>query len=257
LFDYETMQPLVAGPPFERALDELVAAAKTGPENPRQQTPETARRALLAGEAAIVLTWPSRATSDGKALPVADGVRIDFAELPGAETVYDFAEKTWTHQRAGEAPTHVPLLGTAGRLASVAKNARRPREAAEILALLSGRDWSSRISPSSPATTVFRQSHLKNPVLWTDEGLPREASDRYAELVRATQTRPTYMFCLRIPGWQRYLAALDQAVQEAHTGTKTSAAALTGAVEAWNVITQELGVESQKAAYTRSLGLEP
>ena len=104
---------------------------------------------------------------------------------------------------------------------------------------------------------MFRQSHLKNPDLWTDEGLPREASDRYGEVVRTSQTRPIFMFCLRIPGWQRYLAALDQAVQEARTGTKTSAAALAGAVEAWKAITQELGLESQKSAYTRSLGLEP
>ncbi|MHB8973182.1 MAG: extracellular solute-binding protein [Pirellulaceae bacterium] len=257
LFDYETMQPLIAGPPFERALDELVAAAKLGPENLQQQTPETARRALLAGEAAIVLTWPSRAQSGGKALPIAEGVRIGFAELPGSRTVFDFAEKTWTPQLAGEAPTRVPLLGTAGRLASVAKNARRPREAAGILALLSGREWSARISPASPAATMFRQSHLKNSDLWTDEGLPREASDGYGEVVRTSQTRPNFMFCLRIPGWQRYLSALDQAVQEARTGTKTSAAALAGAVEAWHAITQELGLESQKSAYTRSLGLEP
>jgi ABC-type glycerol-3-phosphate transport system substrate-binding protein len=257
LFNYETMQPLIAGPPFERALDELVAAAKTGPEDLQQQTPETARRALLAGQAAIVLTWPSRTTSDGSALPVAEGVRIGFAELPGSDAVYDFAEKTWTAQRPGEPPKHVSLLGTSGRLASVAKNARRPQEAAGILALLSGREWSSRISPASLATTLFRQSHLKNPSLWTDEGIPREASDRYAEVVRTTQTRPTFMFCPRIPGWQRYLAALDQAVQEACAGTKTSAAALAGAADAWTAITQELGIEAQKSAYTRSLGLEP
>jgi hypothetical protein len=65
------------------------------------------------------------------------------------------------------------------------------------------------------------------------------------------------MFCLRIPGWQRYLAALDQAVLEACAGTKSSAEALGGAGEAWQAITAELGVESQKSAYTRSLGLEP
>jgi multiple sugar transport system substrate-binding protein len=257
LFDYETMQPLIAGPPFERALDELVAAAQSGPENAQPRTPETARRALLAGETAIAITWPSRAKSDGNPLPIAEGVRIDFAELPGAETVYNFAEKTWTPQRDGKAWPRIPVLGTAGRLASVVNNARRPREVAGILALLSGREWSSRISPLSPATTLFRKSHLKNPDLWTDEGLPREASQRYGEVALASQSHPTFMSCLRIPGWQRYLAALDQAVLQACAGTKSSADALAGAREAWQAITEELGVESQKSAYTRSLGLEP
>ncbi|MHB8862291.1 MAG: hypothetical protein ACYC6N_07800 [Pirellulaceae bacterium] len=258
LFDYETMRPLIAGPPFERALDELVAAAQHGPAD-WHKTPETARRALLAGETAIALTWPSRATSDGQPLPVAEGIQIDFAELPGSDKVYDFAEKIWTPQRdeTDDSAMHVALLATAGRLGSVTKDARRPREAAGILALLSGREWSSRISPSSPATTLFRQSHLKNPELWTDPGLAREASHRYAEVVRASQTRTTYMFCLRIPGRQQYLAALDQAVLEAREGTKTSAVALAEAVEAWNTITEQLGVARQKAAYTRSLGLEP
>ena len=132
LFDYETMQPLIAGPPFERALDELVAA-QSGPENPQQRTPETARRALLAGEAAIAITWPSRATSDGNALPIAEGVRIDFAELPGSETVYNFAEKTWTPQRdrrsvdAHSVARHGRAAGIGGRQrAAPTRSGRHP-----------------------------------------------------------------------------------------------------------------------------------
>jgi multiple sugar transport system substrate-binding protein len=104
---------------------------------------------------------------------------------------------------------------------------------------------------------MFRQSHLKNPELWTDEGLLPEASEGYAEIVRESQTRHTYMFCPRIPGWQQYLAFLDQAVQEARSGSKTAEEALAGVVAQWEAITDALGRESQKSAYTRSLGLEP
>jgi multiple sugar transport system substrate-binding protein len=257
LFDYETMQPLIAGPPFVRALDELVAAAKTSSVDLDQSTPESARRAVMAGETAMALTWPSRAATDSQPLPLAAGVRIGFAELPGSDTVYNFGERVWTPRGDDATSLHVPLTGLAGRLASVGKNARRPREAAGILALLSGPEWSSRIAPLSPATTLFRQSHVRNPDLWTDEALPHEASTQYAEVARDSQSQPSSMSCPRIPGWQRYLAALDQAVREARAGTKTTAAALEDAVNAWNAITQELGLEAQKAAYTRSLGLEP
>ena len=41
-FDYLTMEPLIAGPPFVRALEELVTAAKLGVAAPDQMTPEAA-----------------------------------------------------------------------------------------------------------------------------------------------------------------------------------------------------------------------
>jgi hypothetical protein len=44
LFDRETMEPLIAGPPFVRALTELVAATKTEPKNADSLTPPDAAR---------------------------------------------------------------------------------------------------------------------------------------------------------------------------------------------------------------------
>ncbi|MCU0961718.1 MAG: extracellular solute-binding protein [Pirellulaceae bacterium] len=254
-FDYDSMRPLIAGPPFERALAELVAV-NAGSPHTQLHSPDSARAAMLRGEAAMALTWPHRAGSEAP-VSLAPDVRIGFAELPGATEVYNFVERTWTRRDAERAEDQVPLLATAGRLASVTKHARRPRETARILALLTGREWSREISPTSPAATLFRQSHVQDPQRWTDEGLPREAAAQYAEVVRDALSRPTGMVCLRIPGYQRYLAALDQAVQDACAGTQTPPAALASAAEAWIAITTELGMDSQRTAYMRSLGLEP
>ena len=49
LFNVETMEPLVAGPPFVHALEELVAAAKLGPADPLGYDPAAARAGLLEG----------------------------------------------------------------------------------------------------------------------------------------------------------------------------------------------------------------
>lgn len=257
LFDCETMQPLIAGPPFQRALEELKAATQHGPANFTEQTPETARQALLAGEAAMVLTWPSRATSTGKALTTTDGVQIGFAELPGGETVFNFAEKLWTPKKPSESAERVPLLAVAGRLASVTHNARRPREAAEILQLLTGREWSNQIAPASVATTAFRKSQLNDLKRWVDEGLAPEAVKLYGDVLVSTQSRSADMSCLRIPGAQRYMEVLDDAVARACQGTTAPAEALTEVATAWQKITEELGLESQRKAYLHSLGLEP
>jgi multiple sugar transport system substrate-binding protein len=257
LFDCETMQPLIAGPPFQRALEELQAAVPHSPANYAEQTPETARQALLAGEAAMALTWPCRATASGKPLAMTDGIQFGFADMPGGETVYNFAEQNWTPNKPGEPAARVPLLAVAGRLASVTSNARRPREAAGILQLLTGREWSNQIAPASVATTAFRKSQLKDLTRWVDDGLTPDACKRYGELLESIQSRSAAMPCLRIPGARRYMEVLDDVVARTCQGTVTPHEALTEATAAWQKITEELGVEAQRTAYRHSLGLEP
>ncbi len=61
LFDIETMEPLVAGPPFVQALEELVAAAKLGPADPLRYDPAAARAAFWNGQCGMALTWPTAA----------------------------------------------------------------------------------------------------------------------------------------------------------------------------------------------------
>ena len=76
-------------------------------------------------------------------------------------------------------------------------------------------------------------------------------------MVGHTQSQPRRLSSIRIPGWQRYLAVLDEAVLAARTGPRHPSEALTETAEAWSAITEELGLEQQREAYTRSLGLEP
>jgi hypothetical protein len=250
------MEPLIDGAPFVRALTELVAAHQQAGEAANELTPESARRRLYAGEVAMTLSWPCRATVDSEDWELAEGVEIGFADLPGSRVAYNFDEQRWTSRDSVD-PVCVPLIGFSGRLGSVADNARRPRDAAQLLALLTGQEWSERLSPISTATTLFRESHIKSPQLWTDSVLTLEASEKYAELAQETQSKPTQVSSVRIPGWKRYLSALDEAVAAALDGSKSPEEALSETAETWTSITQELGLDAQREAYTRSLGLEP
>jgi multiple sugar transport system substrate-binding protein len=65
------------------------------------------------------------------------------------------------------------------------------------------------------------------------------------------------MFSPRLPGREEYLTALDQAVHHAIRGDQTPQQALTNAANEWEKITGRLGIEPQRKAYVRSLGLEP
>jgi ABC-type glycerol-3-phosphate transport system substrate-binding protein len=77
LFDRRTMQPLIDGPAFQRALDELAATARLTPKAFQQFSPAQARQAFLAGTCALALTWPSAIPPTELATQVAPDDSVD------------------------------------------------------------------------------------------------------------------------------------------------------------------------------------
>ena len=271
LFNMNTMQPLIDQPPFVRALEELVAAAKLGPADRTGLDPAAARREILAGHAALALTWPSAAAKSPTAQNSAvtqnpDATKpagttatkrtLGFQQLPGSRDVFNFSSKAWEQRGSGDA-TRVPLLAIDGRVGSVPESAQYPHAAFQLLAWLSGQEWSKTVCAASPATTLFRTSHLAAPTSWTDAALDPAAAKAYARVVQQTLSQPTVLFAVRLPGHDEYLAALNNAVTSTLAGETTAAAALGQTASEWNAITDRLGRESQRRAYQHSLGLEP
>jgi ABC-type glycerol-3-phosphate transport system substrate-binding protein len=266
LFDMESMAPLIAGPPFVKALDELAAAAKHGAESKLDFGPEQARQALARGVCGLALCWPASARSEELAQDAREsgGERADgeqaphfelaFIELPGASEVYNLGSKAWDKRRAQDSP-HVPLLGVAGRLGSIAKNSTKVDAAGQLLAWLSGPQWGQRVAAASKATTLYRTSQLAAPREWVGLEVDEPAALQYAETVRQSMSQAESLTVLRIPGRERYMAALDGAVRKVVAGEVQSQAALDEVAEAWRQITAELGLEAQRDAYHRDLGL--
>ncbi len=255
LFNIDTMEPLVAGPAFVRALEELVADARLGSSNVLQLDPAAVRREFLAGHTALAISWPSRAGS-GELESVDLAGKIGFFELPGSPRAYNIASRAWESRPSGES-TRVPLLGLAGRIGSIARASSYPEQAFGLLAWLSGRDWGSTTSAASAATTLFRKSQMRAPRPWLDPSIDAAAGQQYARSVRDAFGRSSYLFAPRIEGQEEYLAALDTAVAQAVRGEKSPADALKQAASEWSTITQRLGHNAQRKAYRKSLGLEP
>ncbi|NLX98591.1 MAG: extracellular solute-binding protein [Rhodopirellula sp.] len=253
LFDIETMEPLIDGPPFVRALEELMAVA--GPDGTEllTQDPTTIRNAFWAGQCGMALTWPT-ATAAIAAGPD-ENRRVEFAEMPGSQDVYNVTDRAWETRRRGESP-HVPLLASAGRLGGVLRTSKWPDESFQLLLWLSDPQWSEQVCTATPATTLFRRSHLKNAGKWVEDAVPVEAAVAYAELTEAAFTRQQSLAVLRIPGSDEYLAALDDAVHRAVRGEVTASKSLEETAIQWREITERLGVEPQRKAYGNSLGLD-
>jgi ABC-type glycerol-3-phosphate transport system substrate-binding protein len=276
LFDKETMQPQIASPAFVRALEELDAAMKPTADASLATTPAEARQAVLSGRCAIAITWPTAAKqvvanrkTNESSTRLVD--QIAFAELPGAADVYNPKAKSWEpvspsgESRApnppsassGQAESRVPLVGISGRLGSVTSESQSGQFAFQLLAWLSGNEWGVQVCPASPATTLFRRSQLSQPARWVEPEITAAAAKQYASAVADSLSRSQWLECLRIPGHAEYMAALDDAVRAAVEGKQMPADALQKAADRWREITARLDLDSQRAAYTRSLGLKP
>jgi multiple sugar transport system substrate-binding protein len=255
LFEYATMKPLIAGPPYVRALQELVDAAQASGFAAEPVTPQQAVQELSARRAAMAIGWPAPAAVD-EALAgrlIADDT-IGFAPLPGSTEAYRFATQTWEPREEGDSP-HVPLLAVSGRMGAIAATTAEPNRTAGLLAWLAGPEISAVVGPHGAATTLFRASHVKSADRWTG-ALGPAASRRYAETLATALALPRAFPGLRLPGRSDYLAALDRAVREALAGDVPPSEALQSAAAEWDRITERLGRDTQRRANALSLGQE-
>jgi multiple sugar transport system substrate-binding protein len=250
LFDLDSMEPLIAGPPFVRALEQTVAAAAFGPAEQSEYDPAAVRRAFWEGRAALALTWPSAAAEVSEP---AENIRVGFAELPGSTEVYNFLDAQWESRLATEDP-RVPLLAASGRLGVVTARCQWPEAGFQLLLWLSGPDLSRQISTRSLGTTLFRASHLKAPGEWVEKPIAAAQAAEYAAITEQTLGRQQRLFALRIPGRPQYLAALDAAVHSVLQGDLSPQEALTRAAGTWQEVTDRLDRDRQRAAYLHSLG---
>lgn len=254
LFDFNSMEPLIASPPFERALDELVQIGKLHPG--ARLSPEETQRKFLAGECAMAITWANRSAG---AATFGEGSRNDgvgVAELPGSRDVYNYRTQTW-EQRTGDESPHASLIAIDGRLGSVTKECRRKKQALGMLFMISGEELGVPISTASSHTTLYRESQLGQASAWVGQVMDGAAAKQYGEVIQSALNRPAWLDAIRIRGRDEYIATLNRAVGSVYDDSTTSREALATAVAEWEQITDSIGREAQQRAYMRSLGLEP
>jgi ABC-type glycerol-3-phosphate transport system substrate-binding protein len=232
--DLASLEPRIVEPAYQHALETLAAAAKDHPAW-LKLTPESARAELLAGRSAMAITWPSGVREEGvSTAPKAAPIRI--AALP---------------QSDGQAA----YLGTAGYVAAVVKDCRRPSVALKFLTWLTGPESSARISSQAWAGSPTRDTQASQAGQWLDASLPESLGGEYFTLLQSDQTRSRFLPALRLPKRAPLQAALDEAVTSAVTGKKTPDTALATASRQWQQILREMDAEEFRAQARRSLNL--
>ncbi len=250
LFRINTMEPLIAGPPFVRALEEVVATADAASLD---MDPAAVRAAFWQGKAAMAVTWPTAA--DEAVAKLEPDFPVGIGELPGSPDVYDVGEAIWEKRDRGS-DGRIALLAASGRLGVVTTSTQWSDAALQLLLWLTGEKWSAQVSSRSPNTTLFRNSHVTAVSGWVEPAMPEDTAQQYGEAIVTALGREQRFSALAIPGRLEYLVALDAAVRAAVKKEKSPQDALNAAAEEWKQITEKLGVEEQKAAYRASLGLK-
>jgi hypothetical protein len=225
LFDSETMAPRLTSPVMVRTLEEIVA--RTG------GTDDALPRSRI--------TWPT-------ARDLQAGEPWHFAALPQSDTVFDVLRERWEPESLEQAPT---VLGFAGRSASVTASSRNATSSFKLLGWLTRGEIAARLSSRSQATVWFRNSQSSRAERWLDG----RGSDDVATLVPRLLSSGDCFLLPRVPGIDRYLAALNHAVGQAVRGELSPTEALDSATDKWERLTDGLGKDAQLQAYHRHLGL--
>ena len=264
LFDIKTMRPLIGGPPFVRALEEMVRLARLNKSVGFSHDPDSAREAFWQGQCGLAITWPTAAAEaqdekspeSGSMEPKKTFLPCTPIELPGSREVYNIDELRWTAREKHD-EIRVPLLATTGRMGVVSRESANPQAAAQLLLWLSGKELAPPVSTKSPRTTLYRESQLRLPQQWVEPQMSLESALVYGDVVEKAFDRQQWVFALRIPARAEYLSALDEAVEAAILRGKSPKLSLREAALRWRAITEKHGKEKQLRAYRKSLELRP
>lgn len=249
-FEYATMEPTIASPPFVRALNELTESF-TG-QSRKDLTPATALREFLEGKVAMAITWPSAISDE-----IANAIEfpISVSDLPGAAEHFQRTEETWVESDQGES-TRATLLGVDGRLGAVSRGAKNAALANVFLAWASGIEQTAKLASRSNHTAPSRKSHEATAHAWVHPQLPSDFATRYVQVVQNSLSRSAAVHLLRLPGQHKYLNVLADVTNDVVLGQKDAADSLKKAVVRWKSITEQLDLKTQQAAYRRSLGID-
>lgn len=258
-FNPETMEPLIASPGHQRALETLTDLVQFGPEAMLSWSLGESWDYFLRGQAALTFTW-----GDLGALAQQEGSQVKgktgAAPIPGTTEYYNIQTGEWVTVDG------VNMVGntTGGSWAGViSKSSDAPEATYYLLALMATKEKSFIYAARGwDGADPGRFSHYLPPegsadiqayldAGW-DEADVKDYTKAYFDNFGAELQFPY----LRIPGTFEYWTALDVHLSEAVTGQATAEEALAATAADFEAITDRLGRDQQKDLYLTSLGLK-
>jgi len=264
-FDQTTFEPLINNPAFIRALEVYQATTAFGPPDELNIGVGDTRGLFTSGRCALTLDWGDIGSLavDPEQSVVQD--KVGAVINPGWTEVLDRTTNELvpcdetTCPYAIDGVNHAPFAAFGGWSGAVSAAADPQVQQAtfDFFAYMSAPAQSNvDVTIGRTGFNPYRISQFEDLGPWLEAGFSEQAAEVYLGAIEASLNSPNMMLDLRIPFNQRYQqVVLDEVLSQYLAGEFTAAEAAEQISNRWNEISDELGRESQLAAYLASLGV--
>jgi len=249
-FDPETMDAQINNPGWLRALEEYKKALDFNPPGSLNNGSGDVRPLYAGGTVAMNLDWADSGVLGATEGSIKGNVRT--AVLPGSTEIWNAKAKAWDKF---DTPVASPFLAFGGWQLGVPADGKNQAAAWDFVALTISPAVSGKaIVTANSGVNPYRLSHYSNLDNWSSI-FTKEEAESYLGAQRASLDSPNVALDLRLPGFNSYTDVLEVELSKALAGEVEPQAALDTIAAEWNKITDELGRDSQLAAYRASMGL--
>ena len=246
-FDYETLEPEVKSPAYERALEEYTRILQFGPPNMINYGGGDERAAFAAGEAAMAIDWHDTGIMAQNPDSSVVKENVGYALVPGTYECWNPETEQWDKF---DEIQYAPYLSFSGWTASVTSTCANPQVAADFLNLMDNDENSlAAVTTDGTARNPYRLEHLTDAAAWENSAIHFYNAKEFIDTILESYTHPNVQLDMRLPKAGSYLDALDLGVSQALSGDLDVPHALQYVYDSWEEITDEQGRESQLEFY--------
>ncbi len=263
-FNPRDFKPLINNDAFKAALNVLKDSTQYGPPNEINLDVGDTRSAFISGHCALTLDWGDVGVLaiDPKQSKVID--KVGAVILPGSTKVLNrdtgklVACDKSTCPYAVDGVNHAPFAAFGGWSGGISAKAKpKVKDAAYAFLSFMSQPAQSNVDVTIGATgfNPYRRSQFTDMSIWKKAGMSDAAAASYLGAIKASLQSPNMITDLRIPQNQRYeQVVLDTAVARFLAGELDADATMKAIETGWNEINDDLGKDSQLAAYKASIG---
>ncbi|MDW8325161.1 MAG: extracellular solute-binding protein [Anaerolineales bacterium] len=266
-FDTDTMEPLYGNnEAMLKALDVYKQLSTLGPPDQLNLDVGDTRGLFTAGRCALSIDWGDIGTLaiDPATSVVQD--KVGAFILPGSDQVLDRAtgrlvrcNPTICPYADAQGVNHAPYAafgGWSGAINAAAKPEVKDAAFAYLAYVSAPAQSNVDVTIGQTGFNPYRLSQFLNRELWVKAGMSPAAASNYLGAIEASLNSPNMVLDLRIPQNAYYQGTvLDTALAQFLAGELTAVQAAQQIAAGWNAKTDELGRDSQLAAYKASLGV--
>jgi multiple sugar transport system substrate-binding protein len=265
-FKPDTMEPLIDNEAFRKAMTLYKETGKYGPPDELNLDVGNTRSLFTTGRCALSMDWGDIGTLaiDPTTSKVID--KVGASILPGSKEVLNWDTGKLVPCDATTCPyaingvNHAPFAaygGWSGAINAAADSKKKDAAYAFFSYMSAPAQSNVDVTLGKTGYNPYRTSQFLNRQAWVQAGMSPAAATNYLGAIEASLNSPNMVLDLRIPQNQQYQQViLDTAVSQYLAGEIDLDAAVKQIVDGWNAKTDELGRDTQAAAYKATLGVQ-